>query len=41
MQLFHILSVKINYEEFSNLKRIEKKIDKSSVKPIIGLTERI
>ena len=26
----------ISREEFSNLKRIEKKIEKSSVKPIIG-----
>ena len=29
-------SVKTNYEEFLNLKRIEKKIKKSSVKLIIG-----
>ena len=34
---FHILSVKTNYEEFSNLKRIEKKIEKSSIKQMIGL----
>ena len=40
ISLFHILSVKTNYEEFSNSKRIEKKIEKkiekSSIKPIIG-----
>ena len=30
------LAVSISREEFSNLKRIEKKIEKSSVKPIIG-----
>ena len=29
------LAVSISREEFSNLKRIEKKIEKSSVKPII------
>ena len=34
--LFHILMVKTNYEEFSNLKRIEKKTRKSSFKPIIS-----
>ena len=34
--LFDILSVKTNYEEFSNLKRIEKKIEKSSDKQTIG-----
>ena len=34
--LFHILLVKTNYGEFSNLKRIKKKIEKSSVKPAIG-----
>ena len=31
-----ILAVSILCEEFSNLKRIEKKIEESSVKPIIG-----
>ena len=30
------LAVSISREEFSNLKRTEKKIEKSSVKPIIG-----
>ena len=30
------LAVSISREEFSNLKRIEMKIEKSSVKPIIG-----
>ena len=30
------LAVSISCKEFSNLKRIEKKIEKSSVKPIIG-----
>ena len=30
------LAVSISFEEFSNLKRIEMKIEKSSVKPIIG-----
>ena len=30
------LAVSIPREEFSNLKRIEMKIEKSSVKPIIG-----
>ena len=34
--IIHFLSVKTNYEEFSNLKRIEKKIEKSSIKSIIG-----
>ena len=34
--LFHILLVKTSYEEFSNLKRIEKKIEKSRITPIIG-----
>ena len=34
--LFHILSVKTNYEEFSNLNRIEKKFEKSSIKPMTG-----
>ena len=34
--LFQVLSVKTSYEEFSNLKRIQKKIEKSSIKPIIG-----
>ena len=34
--LFHILLVKTSYEEFSNLERIEKKIETSSIKPIIG-----
>ena len=34
--LFHILSVKTSYEEFSNLKRIEKKIEKNSIKSMIG-----
>ena len=33
--LFHILLVRTNYEEFSNLKRIEKKIEKISINPII------
>ena len=33
---FHILLVKTNYKKFSNLKRIEKKIEKRSIKPIIG-----
>ena len=31
-----MVTVSISHEEFSNLKRIEKKIEKSSVKPIIG-----
>ena len=30
------LAVSISPEEFSNLKRIEMKIEKNSVKPIIG-----
>ena len=30
------LAVSISHEEFLNLKRIEMKIEKSSVKPIIG-----
>ena len=30
------LAVSISREEFSDLKRTEKKIEKSSVKPIIG-----
>ena len=34
--LFHMLSVKTSYEEFWNLKRVGKKIEKSSIKPIIG-----
>ena len=34
--LFHILSVKSSYQEFLNLQRIEKKIEKSSIKQIIG-----
>ena len=34
--LFRILLVKTNYEEFSNLERTEKKIETSSIKPIIG-----
>ena len=38
--LCHILSAKTNYEEFSNLKRIEKKIEKSSVKPMIGFDRK-
>ena len=33
---YYILSVKTNYEKFSSLKRIEKKIEKNSVKPKIG-----
>ena len=39
--LFHILSVRTDYEEFSNLKRIEKKIEKSSIKPIIGFDREV
>ena len=39
--LSDILSVKTNYEAFSNLRKIEKKIEKSSINPIIGLIERI
>ena len=34
--LFHILSVKTNYEEFLNLKRIGKNTEKSSINPIVG-----
>ena len=34
--LFHILLVKTSYEEFSNVERIEKKIETNSIKPIIG-----
>ena len=37
--LFHVLSVKTNSEEFLNLKRAEKKIEKSSIKPIIGFDQ--
>ena len=37
--LFHILSVKTNYEEFSNLKRIEKNIEKSSIKLNLGFDQ--
>ena len=35
--LFHILLVKTSYEEFSNLERNEKKVETSSIKPMIGL----
>ena len=39
--LFHILSVKTNYEEVPNLKRIEKKIEKILIKPIIRFDGKI
>ena len=32
--LFHILMTKTNYDQLKNFKRIEKKIEKSSVNPI-------
>ena len=37
--LFHILLVKTSYEEFSNLEGIEKKIETSSIKLIIGFDQ--
>ena len=35
--LFHILMTKNNYDQLKNFKRIEKKVEKSSVNPIASL----
>ena len=38
---FHTLLVKINYRQLENLKRIERKIEKRSINPIIGFDQDV
>ena len=38
--LFQILKTKTNYDQFENFKRIEQKIEKSSVNPIAAFDHK-